>query len=51
MDLFPTMCKALCSDNFWLKANQSVALHVTLFVCQVTRRDLAETILVVIISS
>ena len=46
---FSTMCFALCF--FWLKANQSVALHVTLFVCLVTRRDLAETILVVIISS
>ena len=48
---FSTMCIALCSDNFWLKANQSVALHVTLCVCLVTRRDLAETILAVIISS
>ena len=46
-----TMCIALCSDNFSLKANQSEALHVTLFVCLVTRRDLAETVLVVIISS
>ena len=34
-----------------LKANQSVALHVTLFVCIVTKRVLAGTVLVVIISS
>ena len=38
---FSNMCIALCSDDGWLKANQSAAFHVTLFVCLVTTRDLA----------
>ena len=45
------MCKHIVLITVWLKANQSVALHMTSFVCLVAKRDLAETIFVVIIST